>query len=82
MPFPCYRTDAPKKATNLSINTDLLRQAREAGINLSQVMEERLAEILAERRRAQWQAENREALESYNRRIAAEGTFGDDTRGF
>ena len=82
MPMPIYRADAPKKAANLSINTDLLRQAREARINLSRVLEERLADILAERKREQWQSENREAIAAFNRRVAEHGAFGDDTRGF
>ena len=40
-----YNRSASKKATNLTINHDLLRQARELKINLSQTLEERLVEI-------------------------------------
>ncbi len=73
---------APKKPTNLSINSDLLRQAKEHHINLSQALELRLAEILREERRQNWQEENREAIEEYNRRIAARGVFSDGLRQF
>ena len=73
---------APKKSTNLSINSDLLRQAKERHINLSQALELRLAELLREEKRRNWQEENREAIEDYNRRIEASGTFGDGLRRF
>ncbi len=43
-----FDPSAPKKSTNLSINSDLLRQAKERHINLSQALELRLAELLRE----------------------------------
>ena len=73
---------APKKSTNLSINSDLLRQAKERHINLSQALELRLAELLREEKRRSWQEENREAIEDYNRRIESRGTFSDGLRRF
>lgn len=73
---------APKKSTNLSINSDLLRQAKERHINLSQALELRLAELLREEKRRMWQEENREAIEHYNRRIGAVGVFSDGLRHF
>jgi antitoxin CcdA len=77
-----YDRSASKKATNLTINHDLLRQARELKINLSQTLEERLVEIIAQRRREQWLAENRRALEDYNRRIEEHGVFSHGLRRF
>ena len=73
---------APKKSTNLSINSDLLRQAKERHINLSQALELRLAELLREENRRKWQEENREAIEDYNHRIEACGVFSDGLRHF
>jgi antitoxin CcdA len=73
---------APKKSTNLSINSDLLRQAKERHINLSQALELHLAELLREENRQMWQEENREAIEDYNRRIEAIGVFSDGLRHF
>ena len=40
MPEPVCDPKAPKKAVNVSINSDLLRQAREIKINLSKTLEE------------------------------------------
>ncbi|MHB8767033.1 MAG: type II toxin-antitoxin system CcdA family antitoxin, partial [Deferrisomatales bacterium] len=37
---PTFDRTAPKKAANLTVNRDLLRQAKELGINLSQALEE------------------------------------------
>ena len=42
---------APKKPTNLSINSDLLMLAKKSGINLSRALEHRLAELLLEEKR-------------------------------
>lgn len=73
---------APKKAANLSINADLLRQAKELNINLSQTLEQHLAVLVREARRQQWLAENKVAMEEYNRRIEAQGAFSDGLRQF
>lgn len=73
---------APKKSANLSINADLLQQAKQLNINLSQTLEYHLAEIIRQARRKQWLAENRNALEEYNRRIELRGAFSDGLRRF
>jgi len=73
---------APKKSANLSINSDLLRLAKENHINLSQALEQRLAEVLREEQRRKWLAENREAINEYNSRIESRGVFSDELRRF
>ncbi|GAB6061749.1 type II toxin-antitoxin system CcdA family antitoxin [Deferrisoma palaeochoriense] len=80
--IPLFEPSAPKKATNVTVNQDLLRRAREEGINLSRALEEKLAEILAERYQERWREENREAIEAYNRRVSARGVFSDGWRRF
>lgn len=77
MPSQPYNPSAPKKSANLSINSDLLRQARELKINLSKTLEERLAEIVREERARRWQEENREAIEAHNRFVERYGLFND-----
>ncbi len=77
-----FDQNAPKKSTNLSINSDLLRQAKECRINISQALELRLAELLREEKGRRWKEENREAIEDYNRRVDAHGTFSDGLRRF
>jgi antitoxin CcdA len=77
-----FDTAAPKKATNLSINADLLRQAKELNINLSQTLEQHLAERVREVRRQQWLVENKDAIADYNQRVEAQGVFSDGLRSF
>ena len=40
-----FNPAAPKKSANLSINSDLLQQAKQLNINLSKTLEQHLAEI-------------------------------------
>jgi antitoxin CcdA len=77
-----FNQAAPKKSANLSINADLLRQAKQLNINLSQTLEQHLAEIIRQAQRKLWLAENQSALDEYNRRIEARGTFSDGLRRF
>jgi len=73
---------APKKSANLSVNSDLLRQAKELHLNLSQVLEAQLALLVREQKRQQWHQENSEAIGEYNRRIEQSGVFSDGVRNF
>lgn len=73
---------ASKKACNVSINEDLLRQARELGVNLSQTLEEQLIKLVREARAKQWAEENREAIESQARWIEKNGLISDHYRFF
>jgi antitoxin CcdA len=71
-----------KKATNVSIRSDLLADARELKINLSAELEKRLDEIVRKHRAEQWLRENREAIEAYNRHIARDGLWNEEFRTF
>ena len=65
--------NAPKKATNLSLNSGVLELARELGINVSKTVDALLA---AEVRRLywdRWNDDNKEGIAAYNARIAQEG---------
>jgi len=77
-----FNPAAPKKSANLSINSDLLQQAKQLNINLSQTLEQHLAEIIRQAQRSQWLAENQNALDEYNRRIEKRGAFSDGLRRF
>ena len=77
-----YNPDAPKRPANLSINSDLLRQAKSYNINLSQTLEQRLVELVRESQRQEWLMENQAALVEYNSRIETCGVFSDSLRRF
>ena len=65
--------DAPKRPTNLSLNSKVLEMAKELGMNISQTVDALLAEEVTRRYWARWNEENKEAIEAYNARIAREG---------
>jgi len=71
-----------KKATNLSIDNDLLALARQLKINLSQVVEAGLVEAIRRHERAQWLEKNRAALDAYNDHVEKQGVFSDGLRSF
>ena len=82
MQINIFNPKAPKKSTNLSINSDLLTQAKQNNINLSRALEQRLVEMLLEENRCKWREENKEAIEAYNRRIEVSGVISDNLRNF
>jgi antitoxin CcdA len=77
-----YNPKARKKPTNVSINSDLLRQAKALKINLSQTLEEQLFQLVLDQKVQAWKKKNREAIEAYNRRIEKHGVFSDGLRRF
>ena len=79
---PNYDQEAPKKPTNLSVNSDLLRKARELDLNISAVLEQRLAEIVREHARQNWLAQNKDAFATYNDHVDNNGVYSDNLRSF
>ncbi|MBA3592637.1 MAG: type II toxin-antitoxin system CcdA family antitoxin [Pseudomonadota bacterium] len=65
--------NAPKKATNLSLNARVLEMAREMGMNVSQTVDALLAAEVKRRYWERWNEDNKEAIAEYNARIAREG---------
>lgn len=77
-----YDKNAPKKPTNLSINSDLLKKAKELDINLSAALEQALTNQLKAIQAQQWLEQNKNAISAYNKSVDEDGTFGDGLRGF
>ena len=77
-----YNVSAPKKATNLTINSDLLAQAKDLGINISSVLEQCLAQEVTAATSQAWLKANRKAIEAYNQDAEENGTFSDGLRDF
>lgn len=65
--------DAPKRATNLSLNAKVLDAAKELGMNISATVDELLAAEVRRRYWERWNEDNREAIADYNARIEREG---------
>lgn len=77
-----YDRQATKEPTQLRVNSDLLKEAHELGINPSTTLEEALAGEISKKKREIWLEENREAIETYNELVAKHGLFSDGLRGF
>jgi len=77
-----YDKSAPKRATNLSINSDLLAKSRALKINLSATLEQALNGQLAEVEAQKWLKENKNAINAYNEFVDEHGCFGDEYRSF
>lgn len=77
-----FNRKAPKKPTNVSINSDLLSRARELDVNVSSVLESALEAKVKQRIHERWLAENREAIGQYNEHVEKNGVYSDDERGF
>jgi len=79
---PLYDYEAPKKATNLSINSDLLKRSRALSINLSATLEQALKDKLAQTEAQKWIVENKNAIKTYNDFVDKHGCFSDEFREF
>jgi antitoxin CcdA len=77
-----FNPQAKKKATNLSINSDLLKKAKELHINISNSLEKTLIELIKEKEMKNWESQNKTSINSYNERVSKHGTFSDEIRSF
>jgi antitoxin CcdA len=68
-----HLNNAPKKATNLSLNSRVLEIARELGMNVSQTVDGLLTQEVKRRYWEQWNERNKDAIDAYNERIAKHG---------
>ena len=82
-PMPqLYDENASKKATNLSINNDLLSKARKLNINLSATLEHALESELRKSERDNWLKTNKTAIDALNGLADKNGLFSDTYREF
>jgi len=75
-----YNYSAPKRPTNLSINSDLLAKAKGLKLNLSATLETALAEQVQKAERENWLKQNRVAIEAANKLVEEHGLFSDSYR--
>ncbi|WP_434110587.1 type II toxin-antitoxin system CcdA family antitoxin [Methylocaldum sp. GT1TLB] len=72
----------PKKATNITLSADVLREAKALGINISQACDRFLRELVRQERQRRWQEENAEFIAAYNRIVETEGLPLEEWRSF
>lgn len=71
-----------RKPTNLSLDAQLVADAKAMGLNLSETAERAIAEAVREEKVRRWKEENREAIESWNRYVEQNGIPFADKRQF
>lgn len=77
-----YDLEAPRRPVNVTANAELVRLAKEIGINLSQTFEEAVLAKVRAKLEEQWLEENKEGIAAYNARIERDGVFGARKRRF
>ena len=60
-------------SVNLRIRSSLKEKAKSLGLNLSQSLETTLEREISRREQEAWVAENRKAIEAYNKRVEENG---------
>lgn len=71
-----------KRATNLSLSTDVLQAAKELNINLSQVCDTYLREFVRTEQERNWRKEHAEFISAYNAIIEQDGLPLEEWRNF
>ena len=64
-----------KKAVNLTVDAELLAEAKASGVNLSSVLETALKEQLKQQRWQKWREDNRAAIEASNAQLERDGLW-------
>ena len=76
------QTSNPKKATNITLSSDVLEQAKALSINISQSCDQHLREQVRLEQERRWQKENADFIAAYNQTIETEGLPLAEWRGF
>ncbi len=69
------RSPRTKKAVNVSLDPQLIAEAKEFGTNLSQVLDQAVRDAHKIKRWAKWREDNREATESMNDYVKKHGLW-------
>ena len=62
-----------KRATNLSLSSDVLEAARQLDINISQVCDSYLRELVRREQERKWRENHADFIAAYNATVEAEG---------
>lgn len=62
-----------KRATNLTLSSDVLEAARRLDINISQVCDNHLREVVRREQERRWREDHADFIAAYNASVEAEG---------
>ena len=71
-----------KRATNLSLSSDVLDAAKGLGINISQVCDNHLREVVRHEQERKWREDHADFIAAYNATIEANGLPLDEWKSF
>lgn len=71
-----------KKATNLTLNTEVLVEAKKLGINISKVCDAFLESLVRSEKERRWKSENQDFINEYNQITEKNGLPLDKWRTF
>ena len=81
--YNSYTLDRPmKKATNLTLNTEVLVEAKMLGINISKVCDTFLESLVRSEKESRWKSESQDFINEYNQITEKEGLPLDKWRTF
>ncbi|NHB91196.1 acetoacetyl-CoA synthase [Photorhabdus cinerea] len=72
------RKRSGKRGTNVYLTAEVVDEARDLGINLSATLDKMLSDVVREKRRQQWKAENKVGIHAFNEFEHGAGLFTDD----
>ena len=68
-------TPGRKRAVNVTVDEDILADAKELRLNLSQILEDELRSRVTAEKTRRWQEEHRDAIDAHNRFVERHGIF-------
>lgn len=71
---------ATKRAVNLSIDAELVNEAKAFGTNMSALLEQSLREAHRDLRAAKWKDDNAQAIADWNAMVDADGIWAEKYR--
>ncbi len=72
-----YQTSAPRRAVNLTLNSDLVTKARAEGLNISALAEQAVAAALVRKAREKLEAEVAQACRVHEQYLEEYGSLSD-----
>jgi len=71
-----------KKATNVTLSADVIKDARSLGINISQACDEFLRELVGREKARRWKEDHADYIKRSNQILEEEGSALDQWRSF
>ena len=75
MTGPAYPPAERRKRVNLTVREDVMKEARELGLNTSRAAEAGIEAAIRKEKGRRWKEENRDAIQAYNERVEREGVL-------